>query len=69
MFLSIVTCLELTSTCLDLACLRYDAAMTMRSRRCLQAWIHIEDFLGVCMGDHGGVPGKTWENLPFLTSC
>jgi len=62
-----VTCLQLTSTWFDLACLRYDAAMTMRSRRCLQAWIHIEDFLGICMGRF--LKGKTWENLPFASIC
>ena len=58
---STVTFLQLTSTCLDLACLRYDAAMTMRNRRCLQAWIHIEDFLGMCMGRF--LKGKTWEHM------
>ena len=66
-----MTCLELTSTCLDLACLRYDAAMTIRSRRCLQAWIHIEDFLGLCMGrfleNMGNGNGKTCHLHFMLT--
>ena len=67
---STVTFLQLTSTCLDLACLRYDAAMTMRNRRCLQAWIHIEDFLGMCMGRFlKGKHGNTWKKLTICTSC
>eukprot|EP00434_Breviolum_minutum_P037913 symbB.v1.2.033618.t1/scaffold4203.1/size69029/5 len=44
----------------------YDAAMTMRSRRCLQAWIHIEDAVvkqGLCVMSSASL------KFPFCSAC